>query len=102
MVESRILRKNIELRQSRGTSLIEIGAFHSDPKTAAAVANTIAQVFAAQPKPQNGPAEIRVIDLAQPALHAGRPNTALLVILATVLNTLFALFAGFFAANFFR
>lgn len=100
--EARALLKNLDFRQSRGTSLIEIQAFDSNPTTAAEVANTVARIYAAQPKPASGPENIRIIELAQPPTHYVRPKIAILIALATVLNTIFALMAGVFAANLFR
>jgi len=41
----KLLKNNIEVDQSRGTSLIEIKAFSDDPNEAAAIANQIADVY---------------------------------------------------------
>ena len=101
-MEARALLKNLDFRQIRGTGLIEIQAFDSNPKIAAEMANTVARTYTAQPKPASGPESIIIVDLAQPSTRHARPNIALLITVATVLNTILALLAGLFAANLFR
>ena len=101
-VETRELLKKLYLRQYRSTTIIEIRYFHSDPKSAAKIANTIARVYAAQDKTPSGPERIEVIDLAQPPTRPISPNVPKLLAIATILNSLLAVFAGFFASNLFR
>ena len=99
---SKQLRKQLELRQSRNTSLIEIRFTDRNPEHAAEIANTIASVYADQEKRNSGPGRTQIIDEAQPPTRPISPNIPKLLAIATILNTLLAIFAGFFASNLFR
>jgi len=99
---ARGLLSRLELRQSRNTSLIEIRFADRNPASAALVANTIARVYAALVKEHGSMSDIRIIDVAQPPARPVSPNIPLLLALATVLNAILSVIAGFFASNLFR
>ena len=100
-IASRALLAGLEVRQSRNTSLFEIRYVDRDPQSAALVANTIARAYAAEAK-ERGSGEVRIIDLAQPPARPASPNVPLLLTIATALNLVLAVLAGFFASNLFR
>ena len=100
--EAHQLRKKLDLRQSRSTTLIDIRFADRDPAYAALVVNSIARVYAAQQKTASGPDQIQIIDLAQPPTRPISPNVPKLLAIATILNAFLAVFAGFFASNLFR
>jgi uncharacterized protein involved in exopolysaccharide biosynthesis len=97
----RQLLKQLELRQSRNTSLIEIRFADRDPVKAAIVANTIARSYAVEAK-SRAMTDVKIIDLAQAPTRPVSPNVPKLLAIATILNGLLAVFAGFFASNLYR
>lgn len=66
----RLLRESFDLRQHRGTSLIEIRAHTQNPITSAELANQIAETYIASSR-SNG-IEIRIIDQALPPTRPSR------------------------------
>ncbi|MGZ8940250.1 MAG: Wzz/FepE/Etk N-terminal domain-containing protein [Limisphaerales bacterium] len=98
---SRELLKKLDLRQSRSTTLIEIRFADRNATTAAIIANTIARSYVAEAKAR-AMTDVKIIDLAQAPNRPISPNVPKLLAIATVLNTLLAVFAGFFASNLFR
>lgn len=101
MAGGQSLVAHLEIRQSRNTSLIEIRYGDQNPEIAAAVANTIARAYAAEAKARSS-SDVRIIDVAQPPANAASPNIPLLLVIATILNSMLAIMAGFFASNLFR
>ena len=100
-VAARALLAGLDLRQARNTSLIEIRYSDRAPQNAALIANTIAHAYASEAKARNS-GEVRILDLAQAPARPASPNVPLLLAIATILNSLLAVMAGFFAANLFR
>jgi len=100
-VASRALLAGLEVRQTRNTSLFEIRYADRDPQNAALVANTIVRAYAAEANARNS-GEVKIIDLAQAPTRPVSPNVPLLLVIATILNILLAIVAGFFASNLFR
>ena len=100
-VAARALLAGLELQQTRNTSLIEIRYSDRDPQNAPLVANTIARAFADESK-LRGSSEVKIIDLARLPARPASPNVPLLLVIATILNLLLAIMAGFFASNLFR
>ena len=100
-VAARALLTGLGIRQSRNTSLFEIRYADRDPQFAALVANSIARAYAAEAKAR-GSGEVKIIDFAQPPARPVSPNIPLLLAIATALNLLLAVMAGFFASNLFR
>jgi uncharacterized protein involved in exopolysaccharide biosynthesis len=98
---ARALLAGLDVRQSRNTSLFEIRYADRDPQNAALVANTIARAYATEAKARNS-GEVRILDLAQPPTRPVSPNVPLLLAIATILNSVLAIMAGFFASNLFR
>ena len=100
-VAARALLAGLEVRQTRNTSLFEIRYVDRDAQNAALVANTIARAYATEVNARNS-GEVRIIDLAQPPARPASPNVPLLLVIATILNFLLSIMAGFFASNLFR
>ena len=96
-----LLSPHLEIRQNRNTSLFEIRFADRDPQNAALIANTIARAYAAEAIARAS-GEVRITDPAQPPARPASPNIPLLLVIATILNSLLAVIAGFFASNLFR
>jgi capsular polysaccharide biosynthesis protein len=79
-----ILRKMITLRQSRNTSLLEIGVYSADPAVSAQIANKIAEVAGRLDA-------IEVIDSALPVARPIRPNVPLNIIIGALASIVGAL-----------
>jgi hypothetical protein len=96
------LRNMITLRQSRNTSLIEIGVYDSEPGRAARVANAIAESYRRNSEQWNSGTRVFIIDRATPTQNAIRPNIPLNMTLGLALGLPVAAIGAFLARLFFK
>jgi uncharacterized protein involved in exopolysaccharide biosynthesis len=85
-----ILRKQLDVRQSRNTALIEIRAFSEDRFEAAEIANAIVESYRSA-RPAN---RVEVVDQAEPAWRPARPNKPLNLFLGAVIGLVLGGFAA--------
>jgi capsular polysaccharide biosynthesis protein len=97
--ESRmLLKRQIELRPVRNTTLIEIRAYSDDKKEAASIANKVAEVYhqyradqfrelmAVNAKQSMG-TKVQIIDRAEPGIKPVRPNRPLNIFIGMIIGT---------------
>jgi uncharacterized protein involved in exopolysaccharide biosynthesis len=79
-----LLRRRLDVRPVRNTSLVEIKVYSGSPREAADIANQIAAAYCS---PFANP-DARIVDRAMPGLRPVRPNKPLNIALGTVIGAL--------------
>ena len=77
-----ILKTQIDVCQYRNTTIIEIKVFSEDRDEAAAIANSIAEVYQISSLAAKGPnagSAVQIIDRAEPGMRPVRPNKPLTI-----------------------
>ena len=74
------LRRRVDVRRFRNTSLFEVKVFDEDRDEAAAIANMIAETCRRATRFADNPSltEVEVVDMAEPGLRPVRPNKPLI------------------------
>jgi len=85
-----MLRRQIEIRQARNTSLVELRVYSESPSEAAAIANKIPEMYAAK----NSNALLIMVDPAARPLRPVRPNVILNLILGLLVSSILAAIAS--------
>ena len=75
------LRRRVEVRRFRDTSLLEVWVFDEDRDKAAAIANMIADTYGQAARVPDKPSLIEVVDRAEPGLKPVRPNKPMIWVL---------------------
>ena len=68
------LKRAVFVRQSRNTSLLEVGVLDENRATAAQIANAVADVYRRNAKSATRPLVVEVVDGAEPGIRPVRPN----------------------------
>jgi uncharacterized protein involved in exopolysaccharide biosynthesis len=89
-----ILKRRIEIRPERSTTLGDITVFSDDPKEAAEIANAMAQQYQESKKPL-GHMEVLLVDKAEERPVPVKPNKPLNICMGAVLGLIFAGLSGF-------
>ena len=89
-----ILRKHLEARPIRNTTLLEIRVFSESPAEAADLANRIVEAYQAFGAMQTPKIEAEVIDRAVPGLRPVRPNKPLNIGIGILAGGLFGSLMG--------
>jgi len=85
-----ILKRMIELRQTRNTSLLEVRVYDKDRHVAAAIANRIVEAYRRSIETSTAPVLVQLIDSAEPGLRPTRPNLPMTLALGSGLSVLVA------------
>ncbi|HYG33220.1 MAG TPA: hypothetical protein VEC99_00460, partial [Clostridia bacterium] len=89
------LRRTSEVRRLPDASLVEIRAFHNDPRQAADLANAIARIGASNiERASRQKVEVEVVDLATIAMKPVRPNKPLNLTLGALVGIFLGIMAG--------
>jgi capsular polysaccharide biosynthesis protein len=87
-----LLKRGVEVRPLRNTSVLEIRAYSPSADEAAALANAVVQSYANHNK--DGPLRVEVIDKAVPGHRPVRPNKPLNLAIGLVLGLVLGTVAG--------
>ncbi len=98
-----LLKKRMEVRPERNTSLIEITVFSEDRNEAAQIANAIADSYRnhspSADKPATSAPKIEIVDRATPGLAPVRPNKPLNISVGVLAGIVLGFIAGKVAAG---
>jgi capsular polysaccharide biosynthesis protein len=95
-----LLKRSLDLRPVRTTSLIEIRGFSEQPEEAAAIANKVAEDFqryertASSLESSPSRVSVQIIDRAEPGLRPARPNKPMNVSIGALAGLLLGTLAG--------